>query len=198
MASTGWNHNIHFHPLVLAQVPPGARRALDVGCGEGTLVRELSAVVPLVVGLDPDAPSLAVAQRDAGGARFVRGDLARHPFRSGSFDLVSAVAALHHLDEGPALRTMADLLRPGGRLVVVGLGRSRLPRDLPWELASVVSHRLRRLTREFREVGAPTTWPPPHTYDELRRIAERALPGVRFRRHLLWRCSLVWERPPGD
>ena len=37
-----WNHNIHFHPVVLDAVPTGARRALDVGCGAGGLARELA------------------------------------------------------------------------------------------------------------------------------------------------------------
>jgi 2-polyprenyl-3-methyl-5-hydroxy-6-metoxy-1,4-benzoquinol methylase len=34
-------HNIHYHRLILRAVPAGARRGLDVGCGEGTLAREL-------------------------------------------------------------------------------------------------------------------------------------------------------------
>jgi 2-polyprenyl-3-methyl-5-hydroxy-6-metoxy-1,4-benzoquinol methylase len=47
-----WNHNIHYYPLVLAAVPAGCRRALDVGCGEGQLTRELAVRVPEVVGID--------------------------------------------------------------------------------------------------------------------------------------------------
>jgi hypothetical protein len=39
--SRRWNHDIHYHPVVLAAVPEGCRRALDVGCGEGQLTREL-------------------------------------------------------------------------------------------------------------------------------------------------------------
>ncbi len=34
-----WNHNIQYHRLVLAAVPPGCQRVLDVGCGEGMLAR---------------------------------------------------------------------------------------------------------------------------------------------------------------
>ena len=29
----------------------------------------------------------------------------------------------------------------------------------------------------------------------MRRIAAQELPGVRYRRHLLWRYSLVWTKP---
>ncbi|MDR0593781.1 MAG: class I SAM-dependent methyltransferase [Bifidobacteriaceae bacterium] len=37
-----------------------------------------------------------------------------------AFDLVSFVASLHHLPAGPALAKAARVLRPGGRLRVVG------------------------------------------------------------------------------
>lgn len=50
-----WNHNLHYLPTLLAAVPPGARRALDVGCGEGTLTRELRRRVAEVTGIDRDA-----------------------------------------------------------------------------------------------------------------------------------------------
>ena len=51
-----WNHNIHYHPVVLATVPAGARTALDVGCGEGTLARALRRRVPHVLGMDRHEP----------------------------------------------------------------------------------------------------------------------------------------------
>ena len=44
----------------------------------------------------------------------------------------------------------------------------------------------------------PIVWPPPLTYLAMRRLAEQLLPGVRYRRHLYWRYSLVWAKPaPG-
>jgi hypothetical protein len=38
---------------------------------------------------------------------------------------------------------------------------------------------------------------PDITWGEVRRAAQHLLPGCRFRRHLLWRYSLVWEKPEG-
>ena len=35
-----WNHNIHYHRLILQAVPPGCQRVLDVGCGEGARLFE--------------------------------------------------------------------------------------------------------------------------------------------------------------
>jgi SAM-dependent methyltransferase len=205
----GWNHNVHYYRLVLAAVPAGAARALDVGCGDGRLARELSRVVPQVVALDRHAPTLnrarasEVAQRRQGaGGRigYVLGDVLAAPLEPASFDVITAVASLHHIDEGAGLRRMADLLRPGGRLVVVGLARESLG-GLPFAAASVIAHQWHHRWRHRDERApasepvAPIVWPPPHTYPQVRRLAREMLPGARFRRRLLWRYSLVWTKP---
>lgn len=191
-----WNHNIHYYPLVLAAVPPGCQRALDVGCGEGTLARQLADRVPQVVGIDKDAASVEAARgrsRD-GQAGFLCGDILAHPFPPASFGLVSCVAALHHMDAGAGLARMSQLLAPGGALVVVGLARSRLA-DLPWDATAVIANFGHRVAKGYWEQPSPTVWPPPHSYDEIRVLAGETLPGVRYRRHLLWRYSLVWVKP---
>jgi SAM-dependent methyltransferase len=194
-----WNHNVHYHPLVLAAVPPGCRTALDVGCGEGMLTRELRAVVPSVTGIDPDGPSIELARTLSNGAGigYVHADVLAHPFDPGSFDMVASIAALHHMDTAAGLSRMRELLRPGGVLAVVGLPRPRLPHDLPYELAGVVAHRWYRTRRGYREHSAPTVWPPPDTFAQVRVTARRLLPGARVRRHVLWRYSLLWTKPSG-
>jgi SAM-dependent methyltransferase len=193
-----WNHNIHYHPLIHRAVPVGCERALDVGCGEGMLARELRRRIRHVSAIDRDQTSIDRARaRDsaAGDVDYVVGDFLSHPFPTGSFDLVVSVAALHHMDATAGLTRMRLLLRPGGTLVVVGLARSRLPRDLPFEIAAVLSNAAHRMTKDYWEQTAPTVWPPPLTYAQMRRVADRVLPGVRFRHHVLWRYSLTWTKP---
>jgi hypothetical protein len=99
------------------------------------------------------------------------------------------------MDAGAGLTQMHLLLRPGGTLVVVGLARRRFPRDVPFEIAAVLGNALHRMTKGYWEQTAPTVWPPPLTYTQMRRVAERVLPGARFRGHLLWRYSLTWTKP---
>jgi 2-polyprenyl-3-methyl-5-hydroxy-6-metoxy-1,4-benzoquinol methylase len=194
-----WNHNIHLHPLILEAVPAGARRALDVGCGEGMLTRELRSQVDEVVGIDLDGPSIELARAAGGeGIEYVPGDVLTHPLAPGSFDLVASVATLHHMDSAAGLGRMGELLRPGGVLVVVGLARTRSPLDLAYDLGGAVTTRWLERTRTYWEHSAPMVWPPPQSYGQLRRTAERVLPGVRYRRHVLWRCSLTWTKPPAD
>ncbi|TWE10176.1 hypothetical protein [Rudaeicoccus suwonensis] len=55
-----WNHNIHYHGVVLKNVRPTTRSALDVGTGDGLLAAELGRQVPRVVGAVATASTVAV------------------------------------------------------------------------------------------------------------------------------------------
>jgi 2-polyprenyl-3-methyl-5-hydroxy-6-metoxy-1,4-benzoquinol methylase len=191
-----WNHNIHYHRVVLDALPAGCARVLDVGCGEGTLARELAAKSREVVGIDLDEPSVASARAatDASNVDYLLGDALTYPFEPASFNAVVSVAALHHMGTEAGLTRCAGLVRPGGVIAVVGLARSE-PRDLLLDLAGAVAAGWFRFTRSYWEHPSPTVWPPPETYAQTRAIARRVLPGVQYRRHVLWRYSLTWARP---
>ena len=196
-----WNHNLHYHPLILQAAPDGCRDALDVGCGEGVLARELRTVSQRVVGIDLDPPSIDLARAQGGeGVEYVLGDLFEYPFEPASFDLVASVAALHHMDADAGLARMAELVRPGGALVLIGLARSRSISDFAWDVGGAIATRWHKhvLGKGYWEHDAPKVWPPPLGYAEVRRTALRVLPGVAYRRHVLWRYSLVWRRPPHE
>jgi ubiquinone/menaquinone biosynthesis C-methylase UbiE len=191
-----WNHNVHYYRLVLAAVPPGCERALDVGCGEGMLARQLAGRVRHVTGIDRHAASIELArERSPGGpATFICGDFLTHPLPDESFGLISCVSALHHMDAPAALAAMSRLLTPGGRLVIIGVARSRLP-DLPRDAAAVIVNLGYRAAKGYWQHPSPILWPPPHTYRQIRVLAETALPGVTYQRLLLWRYLLIWVKP---
>ncbi|MDT0318760.1 class I SAM-dependent methyltransferase [Streptomyces millisiae] len=191
-----WNHNIHYHPRVLQAIPDGARRALDVGCGEGMLAREIRRTVPHVTGIDLHAPSIDEARAHHDDIDYVLGDFLTHPFEPASFDVIASVATLHHMDAATGLTRMRELLRPGGVLAIVGLARDTLPKDLPHVLAGVVGNAAHRAAKGHWHHPSPTVWPPPATYREMRALAADLLPGSRYRRHLLFRYTLIWRRPP--
>lgn len=120
-------------------------RVLDAGCGTGETLGWLAAAVApdgLVVGADLSATHLAAARRSSPQALLLQADLRRMPLPSHSFDLVWSVNTIHHLHDPLAgARTLAALLRPGGRLV---LGQSSL---LP-EMYFAWDARLERVTTE--------------------------------------------------
>jgi SAM-dependent methyltransferase len=130
----------------------------------------------------------------AGDITYVLGDVLTSELEPASFSAVCAVASLHHMDAGSGLVRLRDLVAPGGVLVVVGLARPDLPKDIPIEVMAQLVSRIRLRANKIDEaVQAPTIWPPPERYATMRGLAAELLPGVRWRRHLLWRYSLVWR-----
>jgi SAM-dependent methyltransferase len=201
-----WNHNSHYHRIVFQAVPARCDSALDVGCGTGRLTRELRRVIPQVTGIDRDEQSITVARSRAGAGdiEYRCGDFLDLPLRPGGFGLVTAVASLHHMDAATAIGRMREQLRPGGALVIVGLARDGWsPVDLAFELPAAVNLRVQRFRHRPRPRPAggqagyqpPIVWPPAETYQQIRRLAGSLLPGMRYRRHLLWRYSICWVKP---
>ena len=191
-----WNHNIHYHPKLLALVPEHARAALDVGCGEGMFTRQLARSVPTVLGIDTDSASIDQARAQApDGAEYILGDFMTHPFEAESFDFIASIATLHHMDAPAALTRMRGLLRPGGVIAILGLAGGTPVRELPFNIAGAVANRAHLRTKTYWEHSSPKVSTAP-SYAQSRRTAADVLPGSRFRRHLLWRYSLVWTKQP--
>lgn len=199
VTGTRWNHNIHYHRLILDAVPAATRTALDVGTGNGLLAAELHQNIPDVTAIDADADVLDSARGEDSEVEWILGDVLTYPFEPESFDAVVSVATLHHFpDLAQALSRLANLTAPGGVLAAVGLARSTRPSDFIRDVVGVVEHR--RHKRRFDEWvhTAPIVWPPPHSYTEVRRTAAEVLPGVTWTRLAMWRYALVWNKPTVD
>jgi trans-aconitate 2-methyltransferase len=105
--------------LALVEPVPGGR-AVDLGCGPGELTAELHARSGAreTVGVDSSPAMLEKAAAHAGGGlRFLAGDAAT--FTGGPWDLIFSNAALHWVEDHPALLArLAAALAPGGQLAV--------------------------------------------------------------------------------
>jgi SAM-dependent methyltransferase len=192
-----WNHNVHYQPLILAAVPAGCGAALDVGCGDGLLVRRLAPLCRQVTGIDPDAAMIRLARqrsRDYPHVGYVEQDFRNEPYRPGSFDFICSVTAVHHMNFSAALTRMRELARPGGCVAVVGLARDASPADLARGVVAAPVNRVLRMIHGESSPGAPIA-APDMSWDQVRAAARDLLPGVSYRRHLLWRYSLVWRKP---
>jgi SAM-dependent methyltransferase len=102
-----------------AVLPPPVGRALEVGCGEGRVTRDLVERGYEVVALDP-AETLVRAALDVDPVRryalAIGEDL---PFADEAFDLVVSYNVLQNVDDlSRALREIQRVLRPGGSLSV--------------------------------------------------------------------------------
>lgn len=99
------------------------QRVLDVGCGDGRWSRAAQAQgAALVVGVDFSAGMLATARHQSPGLPLAAADMRALPFEGAAFTVVLHALALGHVDDpDPALRAVARVLAPGGRLALVDL-----------------------------------------------------------------------------
>lgn len=192
-----WNHNIAQYPVIFEAAPSPCHRALDVGCGQGHLVERLAPVAGSVVGIERDPDALAAAtQRTSSldNVTLIQADVLNAELPLGGFDLVTAVASLHHLPLDTGLARLAELVAPGGTLVVIGLAKDQGWRDLLRSVAAFPVANALVLRRGHTDVGAPVE-DPVETLPEIRAAADRIVPGAQIRRRLLFRYTLVWRRP---
>jgi len=118
---------------VVANLPVGNARVLDVACGTGDLSLALVAETQAqVVGLDFCRPMLDVAAAKSSqrgfAIPFVEGDALRLPFRDQSFDGATIAFGLRNLasvDDG--LRELIRILRPGGTVTVLEFSKPQIP-----------------------------------------------------------------------
>lgn len=193
-----WNLNIHYHRVFVGAVPPNARKALDIGCGDGLLSFDLADQGLQVIGIDLDAPSIERAtanERASFDTQFVCADVFSHYFEPESFDLVASSATLHHLDARRGLRRMKQLVCPGGVVAVVGFAKPDGPRDRLLEVAGAATKRAHQVRGHYWEHNAPVCWPPPLTTSQMERLGHEELPGSVFRPLMSNRFSLLWNAP---
>ncbi|MFI8420822.1 class I SAM-dependent methyltransferase [Streptomyces sp. NPDC085479] len=202
-AAHPWDHNAHYHPWIMRQLPGRFRRALDVGSGSGDLARLLATRGEEVLGIDSD-PVITARAREltppASRTDFTVAD-GLNGIPAGPYDVITCVATLHHLPFSDALTGFRRHLAPGGTLVVVGLFRARTFGDHLLGAAAVPLNAatgwLRNGGRRAARPEAMTarTRPAEMSFGDIVAEARVVLPGARLRRRLFWRYTLVWRRP---
>ncbi|MFD9894722.1 class I SAM-dependent methyltransferase [Amycolatopsis sp. NPDC059027] len=112
----------------LLALRPG-QTVLDVACGTGRFTRAFGAAVTpggLAIGLDGARPMLeaAVAEDGRDNVAYLRADAVEPPLRGSTVDAICCFAALHMFAEPEkALDSFAELLKPGGRIVLLTSAR---------------------------------------------------------------------------
>ena len=189
-----WDHNIAYHRLLLAAVPAGAQRALDVGCGDGTFARKLAVRMAQVDAIDKSPDMIREASNLSGenNINFVAGEFLSADLPARSYDYVSFLASSHHMPLADALTKAQGLLRPGGTLAILGLYRRQTIADLASDMLAFPVNRALLLWHGRTPCTAPIV-EPTIGLREIQATASRVLPGCRLRRLLLMRHLLTWR-----
>ncbi|MGE3510617.1 MAG: ArsR/SmtB family transcription factor [Vicinamibacterales bacterium] len=118
-----------FHLATLAAMADPTWAVGDLGCGTGEAAATLSPFVARVIAVDASTEMLRAASQRVDGATNVelrRGELELLPIDDARLDIALLTLVLHHVaDPARALREVARVLKPGGRLVIVDM----LPHD---------------------------------------------------------------------
>ncbi|HUU99208.1 MAG TPA: class I SAM-dependent methyltransferase [Phycisphaerae bacterium] len=111
---------------------------LELGCGYGRVLEQLTDKAALVIGIDTSQPSLELAQELLGrvsNCRLVRMDAGALGFRDGVFDVVACIqngiSALK-VDQRTLLAEAIRVTRPGGRVLFSSYAERFWEQRLEW------------------------------------------------------------------
>lgn len=108
-------YSSYIQSLVRARCPDSV---LDVGCGDGALLKELSGVCSTLIGVDTSERAVRFAQAFAPDVDFLVADLATV---EGRFDVVCLIQVLEHVDPADStqfLHEVGERVKTGGALVI--------------------------------------------------------------------------------
>lgn len=174
--------------VVTALVPSGLS-IVDVGTGTGALLPILAAASESVTAVDHNPTLLARARRrcrDAGhdNVVFERADARSLPYEDGAFDAAYTSMVLHHLPEPlVAVRELARVVKPGGRVVIIEFTRH----NLTW-MREELAHRWLGFDRDQLELWLGEAGLRPTRWIQRRRTAdaEDGLPPTVLRKGFTW------------
>jgi 2-polyprenyl-3-methyl-5-hydroxy-6-metoxy-1,4-benzoquinol methylase len=156
------NHRAVFNLLRTSPAP--VRKVLDIGCGQGALLREIHEKLGLdVVGFDlraaPDT-----------GVEILTGDATRDPLPEA--DVAYTLCVAHHLTETQIADLIRNVAKSSPRLILIDLVRHWIPLTLFRVFVAPFLHRI-------NASDGKTSIRRAYTARELREIAVKAAPGAR-------------------
>lgn len=205
--SEGWSHNEYYHPFLLKHVPTHCDQALDIGCGTGGFSRLLAHRSQHVLALDLAPQMIRVAQDRSAQYKNIEyqvADVLKYDLPPAHFDCIVSIATLHHLPLDLMLEKMRAALKPNGVLLILDLFKAESISDYVLSIPAIPWNFVLRLWKQHRLQPSPevrAAWDEHGRTDvyltmtQVRQSCHNIIPGAQIMRHLLWRYSIIWNKP---
>lgn len=113
-----YERHLFAYRLASARLQQSDAIAVDLGCGKGYGLSEMSAETRFVIGIDRHLPTLQSLEiRRVDGIALIGGDVRRIPLRDETVDVVVTFQVIEHLAETDSfLSEITRVLKPGGEV----------------------------------------------------------------------------------
>lgn len=188
--------------FLLRHVPANAKRALDVGCGDGSLTRALAGRGIATLGIDASPRMIELARTFAQGnpvLEYRTGDVTTDEPPPPVFDVAVSVSMAHHVSLEQAVNYLRAAIAPGGTLIIQDITTRPGFRDLPVNVLATLAQRLRLVPGARRRSKLRTLYDRHGVGEKYLRPSEVAdvyrviLPGAHVYQHLEWRYTVIWR-----
>ncbi|MEA5502434.1 class I SAM-dependent methyltransferase [Halotia wernerae UHCC 0503] len=201
-----WNHNSHYHNFLLKHLPPHCENVLDIGCGTGAFSRLLAKRTAKVLAIDLSPNMIEVARQRSKkytNIDFHVADILKQEFSVEQFDAIVSIATVHHLPIEKLLPNLEVALKPGGKLVILDLLEHENLQDSLSDFIAVPLSWFFQIFRNRHIKQSPAAAAAMREHlrtdkylflSQVQQIYTSLLRGVKVRKHLFWRYSIIWEK----
>ena len=165
---------------------------LDIGCGNGSLLRHLSDQIGTGIGVDASQAMVAAAEQHEDPSRklsFQQITGPSLPCEAQSCDVVISFMSFRYLDWDPMLEEIARVLKPDGKLLIIDMAAKPLRllewpryvlhrmRDMLHRLRNPAFHKALRALTQHPDWKAMLAFNPIRAFHEYRNYLESRFPG---------------------
>ncbi|MDL5056245.1 class I SAM-dependent methyltransferase [Geitlerinema calcuttense] len=202
-----WDHNSHYHPFLLKQLPANCPNVLEVGCGGGEFSRLLAQRAESVTAIDLSPTMIERAKQNSltyPHLHFQVADILEWEIPDEQFDAIASIATVHHIPLETLLPRLKAALKPGGKLLILDLVENAQLQDFLLDFVAVPLNWILQFwyNRRFRPTPEAIALWREHirtdeylTLSQAKQLYSQYLEGAIVRRHLFWRYSMVWQKP---
>ena len=193
-----WNHNSNYYNWIEEQLKD-KNIILDVGCGEGSLVKYLNNNKRYIVGIDISKKCLEKANKNIkkiDNIKFILTSLEDFENRNEYFDAIIFCASLHHMEMDKAITKSKNLLKQKGILLIIGLYKPSSIYDWIIEILRVIpcfilSKLYNMKSSEDLDISVSYNIP---KMCEIKENFNKIIPGYSMNYGLYYRYLLTWEK----